>query len=193
MSQHLLTDIGLKLRTERKAAQLTLVDLAARAGVSKSLLSKIENGRTIPSLPVLLSLIKSLELLPETFFQGLHFEPTNKYIHLKPKDFKPIDKEEEARGFTYQLMLAETLKDLVMEAVILDIEPGAQRAMVSTDAMEFKYLLEGELQYHIEDEVIHLQAGDVLYYDGRQMHVPRNESSKTARMLVLYLYDKAQE
>ncbi|MCB0635368.1 MAG: helix-turn-helix transcriptional regulator [Lewinella sp.] len=190
MSQHLLADIGHRLRSLRKEKSKTLTELAELAGVSKSLLSKIENGRTVPSLPVLLSLIQALDMLPETFFAGLRFEAPQRYQHRRPADHQTFEKEEEASGFHYQRIMEKGFHDFTLEAVILDIAPGAERAMVSTDAWEFKYMLQGELAYHIEDEVVPLRAGDSLLYDGRRLHVPRNESNETARMLVLYIYDK---
>lgn len=190
MSDYLLTDIGHRLREKRKAASLTLIDLATQAGVSKSLLSKIENGRTVPSLPVLLSLIKHLQMTPETFFQGMQFEPTAPYVHRTAAEFRYIDKEEDAKGFRYLRMLSESLKDMALEAVLLSITPGSQRAKVTTDAWEFKYVLQGEVEYHIGTEVITLSKGDVLFYDGRIPHVPVNRGMEVALLLVLYFYDK---
>ncbi len=190
MSDYLLGDIGHRLRERRKAASLTLAELATHAGVSKSLLSKIENGRTVPSLPVLLGLIKHLGLTPEVFFQGMQFEPRQTFIHRTAADFRDIDKEEDAKGFRYQRMLSEPLHDMAIEAVLLAIAPGSQRAKVTTDAWEFKYVIQGELEYHIGNETIVLSKGDVLFYDGRIPHVPVNRGMETALLLVLYFYDK---
>jgi transcriptional regulator with XRE-family HTH domain len=193
MSEHLLSDIGHRIRQLRKEQEMTVAGLAELAGVSKSLLSKIENGRTVPSLPVLLNLIKALDLLPEVFFQGLSFDAPQKYIHRTAAERQEIEKEEEALGFRYERMVERSFSDFTLEAVMLDIEPGAKRAMVSTDAWEFKFVLQGELQYQIEEEIIPLKKGDALLYDGRRLHVPRNEGTETAKMLVLYLYDKATD
>lgn len=193
MSDYLLGDIGHRLREKRKAANLTLIDLATRAGVSKSLLSKIENGRTVPSLPVLLGLIKQLQMTPEAFFQGMQFEPAALFIHRTAAEFRRIDKEEDAQGFLYQRMLSEPLKDMALEAVLLSIAPGSQRAKVTTDAWEFKYVLQGEVEYHIGEQVITLSKGDVLFYDGRIPHVPVNRGMETALIVVLYFYDKRED
>lgn len=190
MSEHMLADIGQRLRHIRKERQLTLSELGDLAGVSKSLLSKIENGRTVPSLPVLLNLIKSIGLLPEEFFHGLQFENPSKYQLTRANERIFFQKEESAKGFVYQRLLERGFNDFTLEAVVLDIEPGAERQMVSTDAWEFKFMLSGKLQYHIEDEVLNLQEGDALLYDGRLLHVPKNESPQTAKMLVVYLYNK---
>ncbi len=193
MSDYLISGIGKKLRTVRMERKIKLTVLANKAGVSKGLLSKIENGRTVPSLPVLLTLIKCLDLLPEDFFKGLQFEQGERYIHRKAKDYVPIVKEEKSKGFNYQFILEKGFQHFILEAVVLEVAPGAQRKKVSTDAYEFKYVLEGELAYHIDDEVIHLQKGDSLLYDGRLPHVPHNLTQESARMLVVYLFNPGSE
>ncbi len=188
MSDYLLTGIGERIRSLRLERQLKLTDLAEMAGVSKGLLSKIENRRTVPSLPVLLSIIRALELSPEVFFKNLRFEPPRRYIHRSISDLVPIKKETEAKGFNYFFILERALEELTIEAVILEIEPASEREKVSTDAYEFKYVLEGEITYQIDEEFILLQPGDSLLYDGRIPHVPHNRTDKPARMLVLYLF-----
>jgi len=45
------------LRTARREAQLTQAELARRAGVSQQVVSRIETGRTEPTLPTLRRLV----------------------------------------------------------------------------------------------------------------------------------------
>lgn len=189
MSKYLLTGIGKRIKSLRQAKGFKLMELSDAAGVSKGLLSKIENGRTVPSLPVLLSIIRALEMLPEDFFQNLHYEPPRRYVHKSAQDLIPIQKEEEAIGFNYQFIVEQAFEKFTIEAVILEILPNARREKVSVDAYEFKYVLEGEIEYQIEEEFIPLKTGDTLLYDGRIPHVPHNRTDRPAKMLVLYLYD----
>ena len=65
-----LIGIGKRLKDIRKKNNLTINELAFKANVSNGLVSRIENGRTIPSLPVLLDLIQSLEIDASYFFEG---------------------------------------------------------------------------------------------------------------------------
>ncbi|MFN7116463.1 MAG: helix-turn-helix domain-containing protein [Saprospiraceae bacterium] len=190
MNDYLLNGIGKRIKSLRQQRGVKLTELADIAGISKGLLSKIENGRTVPSLPVLLSIIRALNLLPEDFFQNLHYEPPRRYIHKSVQDLIPIQKEEEALGFDYQLILEQTFEKLTIEAVVLEILPNARREKVSVDAYEFKYVLEGEINYQIDDEIIPLKKGDTLLYDGRIPHVPHNDTDQPAKMLVLYLYNE---
>lgn len=192
MSDYLLTGIGKRIKSLRQQRETKLTDLADSAGVSKGLLSKIENGRTVPSLPVLLSIIRALEMLPEDFFQNLRYEAPRRYVHKSAQDLLPIQKEEEAIGFNYQLILEQAFEKLTIEAVLLEIMPGARREKVSVDAYEFKYVLEGEINYQMDEEFILLKKGDTLLYDGRIPHVPHNNTDQPAKMLVLYLYNDTE-
>ena len=61
MSTTELAGIGVRLKEIRKSKGLILQAVAERAGISKSLLSKIENFRTIPSLSVLYRIAEALQ------------------------------------------------------------------------------------------------------------------------------------
>ena len=67
MHEELLLLIGDKIKSKRTQKNVTLGELAAKAGVSKGLISQIENNRTLPSLPVLFNIIHSLEEDPALF------------------------------------------------------------------------------------------------------------------------------
>ncbi len=63
-----MSDIGDKLRKLRKRGGLSLRDLAARANVSASLLSQIENGKVTPSVMSLYSIAEALKTPVSAFF-----------------------------------------------------------------------------------------------------------------------------
>jgi transcriptional regulator with XRE-family HTH domain len=189
MNEHYLLGIGKRLRKFRRQKKLTLQILADRSGVSKSLLSRIENGRSVPSLPVLLRLIRELDLEAEAFFHDLHFAPRETYVHRRNDDYRPIQKEIASVGFNYFEILEETFGNMAIQANILEIEPHSHRDLVTTDAHEFKYVLSGQIDYQIGEEFIPLSAGDTLFYDGRLPHVPHNRTEQKATLLVLYLYE----
>ncbi|WP_432289451.1 cupin domain-containing protein (plasmid) [Aminobacter sp. BA135] len=62
--------IGRRLQTMRRAQGLTLVDLAAKAKCSASLVSRVENGRLLPSLSVLHKLVAGLGTSMASFLSG---------------------------------------------------------------------------------------------------------------------------
>ncbi|HVE43164.1 MAG TPA: helix-turn-helix domain-containing protein [Planctomycetota bacterium] len=53
--------VGLDLRARRHGAGLTLSQVAGRAGIAVETLSRIENGRTDPSVRTVRSVLRALE------------------------------------------------------------------------------------------------------------------------------------
>jgi len=186
MSNQIFARIGKKIRETRTRRQVKLHELAEAAGISKGLLSKVENGRTIPSLPVLLALVRALEMDLNVFFDGIDLPDKKPYIHRKKSEYTPFEKEE-AFGFLYQSILGGSVGSVTLEAVILELQPGSNREPVVTDGYEFKYMIKGEVEYHLGGEVVQMHEGDSLFFDARIPHVPVNRSDKPVTMLVVYL------
>lgn len=186
MTGQILIRIGKKIREIRQKQQIKLHELAEEAQISKGLLSKIENGRTIPSLPVLLSIIQTLKVEMSEFFVGIDLQSNGNYIHKKKADYTPVEKEE-AIGFLYKLILSQNILNMAFEAVILELQPGSTREKVVTDGYEFKYVLKGEVAYHLGEEIVYMQQGDSIFFNGKIPHVPVNTSQEPVSMLVVYL------
>ena len=188
MEQNALAGLGKRLKDVRLQKKLRIQQIADDAQVSKGLVSKIENGRTVPSLPVLFSLIKALGQSPADFFQGMTFSSGARYLHQKKNETEKIEKEG-APGYHYELIFNRSFENVVFESVLLTIDANTSREKVTTDAYEYKYMLQGSVEYWIEDACILFEEGDSLFYDGRLPHVPINASNTEARMLVIYLFN----
>jgi len=186
MAEKLYYRFGRKIKKIRQENNKTLDEIASAADVSKGLLSKIENGRTIPSLPVLLQILKAINTDLNVFFNEFSHEASYSYIHKKASDYT-IDEKEESEGFAYYSIMSEDLQKLVFQSSILKLEPGAMREKVTTDGFTFIYLIEGKIDYVLDKEIIFLSEADSLFFDGRIPHVPQNNADRTAILLVIYL------
>lgn len=172
-----LIGIGKRIKIIRKKQKLTINEVATNAGVSNGLISRIENGRTIPSLPVLLELISALKIDASTFFKDIENSQSRKYIHISKKQQQLIEKEVEAEGFTYHHIFSKSLSAIGFEAVILNITPNSKREKVVTDAWEFKYIISGSCTYYIGEDKIIVNKGDSLYFNGKTPHLPYNHTA----------------
>src|SRR6185369_6793737 len=94
--------IAKKIKEIRLQQGVTLSDLSKRTVLSKGLLSKIENGRTIPSLPVFMNLAKALNTNPKDFFEGT-LSGRKHYLHLKQTEYTSANKEDRP-GFDYNFI-----------------------------------------------------------------------------------------
>lgn len=186
--------IGDTVRKYRKEKGLKLQELAALIDMSSSMLSKIENGRMIPTIPTLFSIISKLGVSMEQFFSELKEEDQFPgYIFIPQKDYVPYVKEEDVRGFDYYSILERTMERGSFQISLLHLSPGARRSPVVTSAFEYIYLTHGSVKYLLGDNVFEMQAGDSLFFDGNIPHVPHNESKTMAIMLVVYFFPETND
>ncbi|OJV50894.1 MAG: XRE family transcriptional regulator [Bacteroidetes bacterium 43-16] len=183
-----LLEVSRRIKEYRYEKRLTVQQLADRSGVSKGLISQIENGRSIPSLPVLFSIIQSLEMAVSHFFSGINLQMPNVIVQRK-KDYESFTKED-AKGFLYKRIFVKSLASSTVDFVILELSKNAKREEVVTDAFEYKYMIQGECEYLINGETYALSEGDSLFFDGRLPHLPRNTGTDKCIMLIVYFFNQ---
>lgn len=189
MNEELILLLGGRIRAKRTQKNITLEQLADKAGVSKGLISQIENNRTVPSLPVLFNIIHSLDEDLKTFFEDMHDLAYNGNVLLIRKGQEKVFEKEKVRGFSYKRILTRSLSCQTTDVVLLELKKGAVRKqMIATDAWECKYVLKGKVEYQIAKQVFILEEGDTLFFDGRVRHRLRNVGATEAIILVTYLF-----
>jgi transcriptional regulator with XRE-family HTH domain len=189
MEQEVIVQISNKLKSIRKEKNLTLQDIADRAGVTKGLISQIENSRTIPSLLVLIQIVKALEVGLDEFFNDLSFYGNEgKLLVQRKEDYQKFEKEP-ASGYEYFRIFTKKVNQSTIDIVLLEIQPGASRDFVQTDAFEYKYIISGSVRYIFRDQEIELREGDSMLFDGRMEHNPVNTGNSPAKMLVVYFFE----
>src|ERR1700743_3550413 len=105
MEDDILIKISNRIKERRREKNITVQELAGLANVSKGLISQIENSRTIPSLIVLIDIIKSLDIDLNEFFKDIRTKSKLSSILVKRKEeYEPFEKED-TTGFHYQRIL----------------------------------------------------------------------------------------
>lgn len=183
-----LIDVGLRIREERKRHQLTLESLAARAGLSKGLLSRIENFRAVPSLPVLADIARSLEVDMGELVRGIGAADTSDYLLVRAGRGRALEREKSI-GFHYASIFSRTLAGAHMEMFVLSLEPGARRQMLTTHGEQIVYALAGAVDFKLGARSIRLNPGDALFFNGRIPHAPANPGRRPAQLLALYFLE----
>ncbi len=176
--------IGHKIKSIRNQKGLSLKQLSELSKVSKGLLSKIENNRTIPSLPVFINVLEALDTSPRDFFDDLYMSDGRSFTVVRKADRKTIEKEGR-QGFTYESILCQNLLNLSVDIEHLTISPNASYSPTMTDGYEFKLMLSGQLEYVIGQESITLHEGDAIFFDARIAHYPKT-TNEEVKMLVIY-------
>jgi len=190
MEEDIIIQISNRIKEKRREKNITVQELAIRANVSKGLISQIENSRTIPSLVVLIEIVKALEIDLNEFFKDIRSKSTALPILVKRKGEYEHFEKEHASGFHYHRIFTQSINPSTVDIVILELEPDASRPLVETDAFEYKYILSGEIEYQFNEDKILLQQGDSMLFDGRIPHTPKNTGTQTASMLVIYFFEE---
>ncbi|GGB12941.1 MULTISPECIES: helix-turn-helix domain-containing protein [Mucilaginibacter] len=190
MEEDILIQISNRIKERRREKNITVQELAIRANVSKGLISQIENSRTIPSLIVLIDIIKALEIDLNEFFKDMRSKSDHLPVLVKRKHEYDHFEKEHADGFHYQRIFTQSISQSTVDIVILELEPDASRPLVETEAFEYKYILSGQIAYQFDDDTITLNQGDSMLFDGRIPHTPKNMGDTTASMLVVYFFEE---
>lgn len=194
MQEDIIIQISNKIKEKRKAKGITVQELADKADVSKGLISQIENNRTVPSLLVLVNIIRALNLDMNEFFMDINQHKQAAKVLIKRKEEYQAFEKESAKGFQYKRILTRSIKGGPTDFVLLELKQGARRSqIVKTDAYEYKYVIKGTVEYLINGETHILQTGDSIFFDGRLGHKPSNIGDDDALLLVVYFFQETEK
>ncbi len=180
-----LSELGSRLRQLRKERKLTLQELAAATNLSTGLISKIENFRTLPSLPVLITLAGALRTELSELFAGMNFHLNDRYLVVRRADQKTVEREERP-GMQYRVILERPLSAASLQLMFVTVDPGPERDAVVSEGDEILYILSGRIEFKLDGEPVLLEAGDTLFFDGRIPHAPVNPYNEPVQLLACY-------
>lgn len=164
--------LGAKVRGLRQEQRLTLQGLADCTGLSKPLLSQIENDQVIPPIATLLKIAKGLKVGLHHFFEEA--EDRQKFVLTRGAQSSGSTRrpgKDAVQGYIYQ-PLAPGMRQKKVEPFLVEFEqrPWDDTLFYSHEGTEFLYILEGELEFHYGDQVMALLAGDSVYYESSEPH-----------------------
>ena len=171
--QNLLSsyELGQKLRQLRLRKKIALVDLGKHTGLSASMLSQLETGKMVPTLPTLARIAMVFDVGLEHFFEDRKRQKTFTVIHSDERLKFPERPEAALPGYFFEcLAFASTSKDMqayLAEFPKREIEEVAEHYHAS---MEFLYMLDGSISVRFQGEDHVLRSGDSLYFDGSEPH-----------------------
>jgi transcriptional regulator with XRE-family HTH domain len=171
--------LGSGIRAERLRQNLTLAQLAERAGLSASALSQIERGITDPSIGSLRRIAAALQV---PFFRFL----------LERESPDPVVRKSERRTITfpnrtmqYQL-LTPSLRG-PFEVLAMDLAPGAASGeeALGHDSEECMLILRGTVEVEVAGASYVLNAGDSISIRRNAPHRVVNHAGRTAEILMV--------
>src|SRR5579872_1557642 len=129
MEEDVLIQISNRIKERRREKNITVQELATQANVSKGLISQIENSRTIPSLIVLIDIIRALDIDLNEFFKDIRTTKQTPIVVMRKEEYEGFEKEH-AQGFHYKRILSRFIDHSTVDIVLLELEPNATRPLV---------------------------------------------------------------
>lgn len=174
--------IAARLRRLRRARGLSLDAVAASAGTSKSLLSKIENAKV--SSPI--STYSRIAIaLGATVGDLLGEEDGGACVLVRHDERKPMSRRGTRFGYAYEA-LGHKKRDKRMEPFLLTYPAGlGEPPSFTHDGEEFIFLLKGRLEFVHGGDRFTLRPGDCLYLDGKVPHGGRALGPRNAVAVVV--------
>jgi transcriptional regulator with XRE-family HTH domain len=177
-------EVGKRLKAVRLAQGLSQRQLAARAGVTNSLISLIELNRTSPSIA---SLKLILDVVPMTFSEFFSIEniETGKFVHRKEElvEVNPATLISTGPEGMREAISFRQVGDARKHAIQMLHEryaPGADTGpeLYTHEAEEAGIVIAGEIELTVGEVTETLKAGDAYLFDSRLPHRFRNAGAE---------------
>jgi transcriptional regulator with XRE-family HTH domain len=188
MSREAAVDLGRTARRLREGQNLTLADVAHRAGISSAMLSRLETGRVSPSLDTIVALSAALGVTASVLMQRVGTDDGGAQF-IKAGEGLETVRSGTRRGHTYHLLAAQRGPRKIFEPFLVTINdrsevfPGFLHPGV-----EFLHLLAGVLHYRHGRHTYLMRRGDTLTFRGDVAHGPERIEKVPIRMLSLIIY-----
>ena len=171
--------LGQRIKWLRENRDMSLEALANESGYAADYLANLENDDAMPPVSVLLTLSRALMV--------------DSGVLLKDEDDEEEAMERRAQAvakrtdhYSYQVLTPEAGKKhlkafLITIDPVSDLEgPGYQH-----EGEEFHYVLSGEVEIKVGDNVNRLGAGETLHFNSNLVHKLRNVGQDACRLLVV--------
>lgn len=174
----------------RKQNHLTLEKLAARTGLTKGYLSKVERSQKAPPYSTLNKIAGALGIEVTRIFEE-DITPLDdiRISFQKKKDAQIIKATSLYSGYDYEV-LAPDKPGKNMEPFII-YAPWEITKLYSHEGEEFIYVMDGTSEFVYGDDTYTLKKGDHVYFDSCVPHGGRSIGDKKATLLVvIYFYKR---
>jgi transcriptional regulator with XRE-family HTH domain len=179
--------IGYQVRRLRKDAGMTLAEMAELSGISKPMLSKIENAATSCSLTTLTRLAHTLDVPVTSLFRGA--DTPREAVFTAAGYGARIVARGSRVGHDYTLLGALRGPHKRMEAHLVTLtERSEEFPLFQHPGTELLYMLEGQMVYSHGDSTYTLRPGDALQLDGEGVHGPKDLTELPIRFLSVVAY-----
>jgi transcriptional regulator with XRE-family HTH domain len=174
--------IGARVKHARILAGIRMRELAEKVGCTESMVSKIESGRVIPSLPMLQRLVQALDRDLASFFGA----DLNSPGIIQRAGQRPVTTTDPIRGgvgVSYERLVPFGAGSLLEGNVHVIEAGGTKEDPITHQGETLGYVIEGQVELTIESTTYPLSTGDSFFFKNHLTNSYRNIGSATARII----------
>ncbi|HTR08191.1 MAG TPA: cupin domain-containing protein [Paraburkholderia sp.] len=176
--------VGARLKHARLNFRLSLRQLADKVGCTESYLSKVENNKVRPSLPMLHKIAVTLGIsVAKLFVEEDHTQGPVTILREGERAVLRTDHRRAGDAVSLETLLPSHLATL-LEANIHHVPAGASsQGFLEHQGEEMGFVLEGELELTVGEQTVRVGPGDSFFFLSHIAHAYRNIGSTDARVL----------
>mgnify|MGYP000721655751 CR=1 FL=1 len=167
-----------RLKSKRKQKQFSLQALADHADVSKSLISKIENGQVQPTIETACRIAEGLNSSLSEMFQ---IEKAGSVVHHSAEQQFSIDDGEHLKK-----IMSPSVRNACIEIFHENLDSGARiKPTTYFDADKYILSLNGGLSVKTKDSTYALREGDCLHLEKQVEHSLKNRNGSEVKFITI--------
>ena len=179
--------VGERVRAIRRDLGLTMAQYAEVAGVSIGMLSKIEHGRTSPSIATLNRLAHAGNVPITSLFRGLDEE--HDAVIVRDGEGLEIIHSGSGRGRLYQDLGVLRGPERQIEPLLVTLSTREEVfPLYQHPGVEMLYVLAGSMEYGYGSNRYRLGPGDTMQFHGEVAHGPTALRELPVQFLSLKIY-----
>ncbi|AOK30245.1 DNA-binding protein [Burkholderia singularis] len=178
----------IRLKLLRRQKGWTLDVLAEASGLTKSYLSKIERGLSVPSIAVALKLSKVLQIdVEQLFSEGRDRELI---VLTRAGERTPMGSAADAHARMYESIAAGAAPKKLLPFVVHPPRDYVKSAFREHEGEEMLFVHKGSVEVEFPSETIKLKTGDSVYFNALIPHRMRSVGATQAEVLVVVSNDE---
>jgi transcriptional regulator with XRE-family HTH domain len=177
-TQVFIEAIGARVRNYRMQKGMTLQQLSEASGVSQSMLSMVERGKTSASIGTLMAIADALGGRMSDLLVTEEPAPSREVIRLAEQPIYETD-----QGVTWRVVRQDRQRGVEIAINEYRAGTGSTRSPHHHTGYEYGLILEGKLTVELEGTTHLLRRGDTIAYNSSAAHKIWNFGHSSARAL----------
>ncbi|OHD67084.1 MAG: hypothetical protein A2096_03490 [Spirochaetes bacterium GWF1_41_5] len=157
--------LGKNIKSNRLKRGLSLRELAAAIHVTPSMLSQVENNKTLPSLVTIKNIADELDTTVDRLIQGNNESTSPVLLKTERRKVSRLD----GIGIDFLTVSSDHKQ---MEPLLITLQKDAVSGTHKYRhfGQEFVLVLSGKIKIFLDNDAYELSAGDTIYFNSTRLH-----------------------